>query len=57
MIRICMGNKLYYAPLSDKLKKVLDVGTGTGIWAIEFGDEFPSAEIIGTDLSAIQPSW
>ncbi|RDW57226.1 hypothetical protein BP5796_12676 [Coleophoma crateriformis] len=28
-----------------------------GIWAIEFGDEFPSADVIGTDLSAIQPVW
>ena len=31
--------------------------TGTGIWAIDFADEHPSAEVIGTDLSPIQPSW
>jgi len=37
--------------------KILDIGTGTGVWAIDMGDEFPSAEIIGTDLSPIQPSW
>lgn len=23
----------------------------------DFGDEFPSAEVIGTDISPIQPSW
>jgi SAM-dependent methyltransferase len=34
---------------------VLDFGTGTGIWAIDFADEFPSATVIGTDLSPIQP--
>lgn len=34
---------------------MLDVGTGTGIWAIDFADEYPNAEIIGTDLSPIQP--
>ena len=30
---------------------------GTGIWAIEMGDMFPSAEIIGTDLSPGQAQW
>ncbi|EEY17912.1 conserved hypothetical protein [Verticillium alfalfae VaMs.102] len=29
----------------------------TGIWAIDFADEFPGAEVIGTDVSPIQPSW
>ncbi|KAF5551089.1 methyltransferase [Fusarium napiforme] len=42
---------------TDKRKRVLDVGTGTGIWAIDFADEHPSVEVIGTDLSPIQPSW
>ncbi|KAG7406973.1 Secondary metabolism regulator LAE1 [Fusarium oxysporum f. sp. rapae] len=41
----------------DKLKRVLDVGTGTGIWAIDFADEHPNVEVIGTDLSPIQPNW
>jgi trans-aconitate methyltransferase len=33
------------------------MGTGTGIWAIEFADQFPSAAVLGNDLSPIQPSW
>ncbi|KAI8282192.1 Secondary metabolism regulator LAE1 [Colletotrichum sp. SAR11_240] len=37
-----------------KVKRALDVGTGTGLWAIEFGDEHPEAEVIGVDLSAVQ---
>lgn len=37
--------------------RVLDIGTGTGIWALDFGDEHPGAEVLGTDLSPIQPSW
>ncbi|KAL1642571.1 hypothetical protein SLS58_005340 [Diplodia intermedia] len=37
--------------------EVLDVGTGTGIWAIDFADQFPNCQVIGTDLSPIQPSW
>ncbi|KXH40812.1 hypothetical protein CSIM01_08540 [Colletotrichum simmondsii] len=32
-------------------KPVLDIGTGTGIWAIEFGELKPEAEVIGIDLS------
>ncbi len=57
MIRIAMGNKLFNAPIGEKPAKILDVGTGTGIWAIEMGDDYPDAEIIGTDLSPTQPSW
>ncbi|WYZ45079.1 hypothetical protein EsH8_VIII_000395 [Colletotrichum jinshuiense] len=37
--------------------RVLDVGTGSGIWAIDFGDEHPDAEVIGVDLSAVQPAF
>ncbi|KAF8471771.1 putative TAM domain methyltransferase [Kalaharituber pfeilii] len=51
-----MGGKLYTAPIENP-KRILDVGTGTGIWAIDMADEHPQAEIIGTDLSPIQPSW
>ena len=36
--------------------RVLDLGTGTGIWAIDFADKYPSAEVLGTDLSPTQPS-
>lgn len=51
-----LGGKLFTAPL-DNPQRVLDVGTGTGIWAIDFADENPQAEVIGTDVSPIQPSW
>ncbi|KAF4978209.1 hypothetical protein FZEAL_5370 [Fusarium zealandicum] len=37
-------------------KRVLDVGTGTGIWAIEYADLHPDSEVVGVDLSPIQPS-
>lgn len=52
-----MGDKLFWAPINSSPQKVLDLGTGTGIWAIDFADMFPSAEVIGTDVSAIQPTW
>lgn len=55
---IACEDRLFLAPLEkDKIQRVLDVGTGTGVWAIDFADEFPEAEVIGTDISPIQPTW
>jgi len=53
---LILDGKLYNAPVVDP-KRVLDVGTGTGIWSLDFGDENPGCEVVGTDLSPIQPSW
>lgn len=36
-------------------KHVLDLGTGTGVWAIDVADKFPSADVIGIDLSPVGP--
>ncbi|EQB44466.1 hypothetical protein CGLO_16786 [Colletotrichum gloeosporioides Cg-14] len=58
MVVRAIGDRLYLAPLEkEKIHKILDVGTGTGIWAIEMGDFFPNAEVFGNDLSPIQPEW
>ena len=51
-----LGGKTHLAPIK-KPKRILDVGTGTGSWAIDIAEEFPDAEIIGNDLSPIQPVW
>ncbi|KAK3356309.1 S-adenosyl-L-methionine-dependent methyltransferase [Lasiosphaeria hispida] len=50
------NDKLHVAPLKNP-QNVLDIGTGTGIWAIDFADEYPSAIVTGTDISPIQPPW
>ena len=55
--QLCLDGVLFRAPITTKPQHVLDLGTGTGIWAIQFADEYPSAQVIGTDLSPIQPSW
>ncbi len=58
MLTLLLENKLFLAPLdSTKVRNVIDVGCGTGIWAMDFADAHPEAEIIGIDLSPTQPAW
>ncbi|CCX14765.1 Similar to Demethylmenaquinone methyltransferase; acc. no. Q9RRT0 [Pyronema omphalodes CBS 100304] len=56
MLQLLEG-KLHLAPIGNSPQRILDIGTGTGIWAVDCADTYPSAEVIGTDLSPIQPSW
>jgi len=37
-----LDGRLHLAPIPNNVKRVLDIGTGTGIWAIEFGTCFPT---------------
>ncbi|KAJ9644789.1 hypothetical protein H2204_001251 [Knufia peltigerae] len=46
---------LYVSPV-DSPSEILDVGTGTGNWAIEAADRHPQARVLGVDLSPIQPT-
>ncbi|KAF6823715.1 methyltransferase domain-containing protein [Colletotrichum plurivorum] len=60
MFILSFDGRLGTSPPTDPgstVGRVLDVGTGTGAWAIDFADEHPEAEILGVDLSAIQPSF
>ncbi|KAI3339155.1 S-adenosyl-L-methionine-dependent methyltransferase [Ustulina deusta] len=56
---ICLkvfNDRLALAPIRDP-PKVLDFGTGTGSWAIEFAVQNPGSDVLGTDLSPIQPEY
>jgi SAM-dependent methyltransferase len=52
---LILNGCLYRAPINAT--RILDIGTGTGIWAIDVADELPNSLVIGTDLSPIQPGW
>ena len=44
------------APRHDSIRPaILDVGTGSGIWAIEMAERFPHAEVTGIDLAPVAP--
>ncbi|KAH7353549.1 TAM domain methyltransferase [Plectosphaerella cucumerina] len=53
---LTLRGALCSSPKDEGARRVLDIGTGTGIWAIEYADMHPEAEVIGVDLSPIQPS-
>ncbi|QGJ00268.1 hypothetical protein CEK26_013336 [Fusarium fujikuroi] len=63
VLTLLLAGKLTLVPLEDDIQRVLDVGTGTvgcssdTNWCSDFADEHPNIEVIGTDLSPIQPSW
>lgn len=60
LFNLTFSGRLHLAPVGEEGKqihRVLDVGTGTGIWAIDFADEHPESEVLGIDLSAIQPGF
>jgi len=55
LFRLTFGNRLYFSPVKE-LKHALDIGAGTGLWAVELADAHPECEVIGIDLSPGQPT-
>ncbi|KAK8054364.1 S-adenosyl-L-methionine-dependent methyltransferase [Apiospora saccharicola] len=53
--KLLLKGRLHLAPIRDP-RHVLDLGTGTGIWANEFAQAHPEAQVLGTDLALIQPT-
>ena len=53
---LLMEDRLFIAPIVNSPQKILDLGTGSGIWAIDMADQYPSAKIIGVDTAPVQPS-
>lgn len=54
-LRLTLRGKHFIAPIASPTQ-ILDIGTGTGIWAMDVADDYPNAQVIGIDLSPIQPT-
>ncbi|KAJ3946373.1 uncharacterized protein N0V96_004734 [Colletotrichum fioriniae] len=54
LVKRLLDENDYLAPIGDHPQKILDIGTGTGLWAVDIADKFPSAHVIGVDISPIQ---
>ncbi|GAD96964.1 UMTA methyltransferase family protein [Paecilomyces variotii No. 5] len=56
LFMLTLHGDLYKSPLKNP-QTVMDLGTGTGIWAIDMADLHASASVVGNDLSPIQPKF
>ncbi|EFQ91283.1 hypothetical protein PTT_11910 [Pyrenophora teres f. teres 0-1] len=59
---LLLRDRLFIAPISDTTlnsanARILDLGTGTGIWAMDMADKYPLANILGVDIAATQPAF
>lgn len=50
-------SRLHLSPIPTNPQRILDICTGTGIWAMQIAEVYPSATVIGTDISPVQPRW
>lgn len=51
---LLMNDELHLAPIVEAPHKILDLGTGTGIWAIDMANRYPSAVVTGVDTAPVQ---
>jgi len=45
MMSVLFGGRLHWAPIDPHPQKILDIGTGTGSWAVDIADMYPSAHV------------
>ncbi|KAF2853512.1 methyltransferase LaeA [Plenodomus tracheiphilus IPT5] len=56
LFAVARRDQLHQAPMPHSSQpRILDVGCGTGIWAIDMADKYLNAEVLGLDLVNIQP--
>jgi methylase of polypeptide subunit release factors len=48
LFSLLQDGKLYSAPVRKDIERALDIGTGTGIWAMDFAAEFTNTTVLGT---------
>jgi hypothetical protein len=50
LVEVSLKGKIHLAPISRNPERILDIGTGTGIWAMAMGDRYPDAEVYNRRL-------
>jgi len=53
---VALDNRLHLATLRPGPLRILDIGYGTGIWAVEMKKIFPDSEIIAIDIGNDHPT-
>jgi 2-polyprenyl-3-methyl-5-hydroxy-6-metoxy-1,4-benzoquinol methylase len=46
---LILGDNLHLAPIREDPSRILDLGCGSGIWAIDMADRYPNADVIGVE--------
>ncbi|KAJ7119622.1 S-adenosyl-L-methionine-dependent methyltransferase [Mycena epipterygia] len=55
-LREYLDDKICFAPIygtSPGLTRILEIGCGSGVWAIDAATDFPDAEVVAVDLSPL----
>lgn len=56
LFSVARRDQLHQAPIPQHWEpRILDIGCGTGIWAIDMADQYLNSEVVGLDLVNIQP--
>lgn len=55
LFKVLLDGHLGIVPFEEPPKWVVDLCTGTGVWAIECAEQNPASFVLGTDLRAVQP--
>src|ERR1700732_2863099 len=38
-------------------RQILDIGCGTGGWAVDVAEDYPCSQVYGIDISPVQPAY
>lgn len=56
IFKLLFDGRLHLAPVV-RPKTVLDIGTGPGIWALEYAQQNPRSAVLGIDIEPVQPPY